>query len=92
MEYSPRITAVNGRTAVSDMPSAISRLRRPTSRSMQSTFCPSIARQDAILAHSEVLPVPPLPEMTARTCAICRPSRMLISFDIINDFSLKFNG
>ena len=37
-----------------------------------------MARHDAIPAQSEVLPVPPLPEMTAKTCATPCSSRMFI--------------
>ena len=70
--YSPRMTLENVTEATSAMPSGISRLRRPTSQSMHRTRCRSLARHEATAAHKELLPVPPLPEMTDTICAMPR--------------------
>ena len=62
------ITSRKLTVASSRMPREMSRLRRPTSRSMHSTRLPSFAREPATAAQRVVLPVPPLPDMKAATC------------------------
>src|SRR5664280_2091738 len=55
-------------------PRITSRLRRPMSPSMQTTFWPREARATAIFATEVVLPTPPFPEATVTTLAIISPS------------------
>src|SRR4029079_6660517 len=47
-----------------------SRLRRPTSKSMTTTFSPPCASAAPRAAEDVVLPTPPLPEVTTKTLAI----------------------
>src|SRR3712207_3058287 len=52
-----------------------SRLRRPTSKSTTTTFCPPCASAAPKAAVDVVLPTPPLPDVTTMTFAICVPPR-----------------
>src|SRR5215218_10279773 len=50
-----------------------SRLRRPTSKSTTTTFCPPCANAAPRAAVEVVFPTPPLPDVTTRTFAILAP-------------------
>ena len=63
----PSATSEKSISARSLRPREMSRFRRPMSISMHSTRLPSRARQEATPPVTEVLPVPPFPEVTAMT-------------------------
>src|SRR5690606_9586883 len=76
-DASPWTTLTKSYTTRRSQPMMRSRLRRPTSKSMTTTFLPRRARPLARLALLVVLPTPPLPEVTtmisAKTRLLCGP-------------------
>src|SRR5258708_40245942 len=66
----PCTTLMRSNTTRRSAPKTRSRLRRPTSKSMTTTFSPSCARAAPSAAVEVVFPTPPLPDVTTRTLAI----------------------
>src|SRR6476619_448304 len=66
----PCTTLMRSNTTRRSAPITRSRLRRPTSKSTTTTFCPLCASAAPSAAVEVVFPTPPLPEVTTRTLAI----------------------
>src|SRR4051812_3138345 len=66
----PWTTLMRSKTTRRSAPITRSRLRRPTSKSTTTTFCPFWASAAPSAAVVVVFPTPPLPEVTTRTLAI----------------------
>src|SRR6195256_2760717 len=66
----PCTTLMRSNTTRRSAPITRSRLRRPTSKSTTTTFCPLWASAAPSAAVEVVFPTPPLPEVTTRTLAI----------------------
>src|SRR5688572_24651993 len=67
---SPWTTLMRSKTTRRSAPITRSRLRRPTSKSTTTTFCPLWASAAPRAAVEVVLPTPPLPDVTTMTFAI----------------------
>src|SRR5213596_2730447 len=67
---SPCTTLIRSNTTRRSAPITRSRLRKPTSKSTTTTFCPLWASAAPSAAVEVVFPTPPLPEVTTRTFAI----------------------
>src|ERR1700681_4315111 len=70
----PWTTLIRSNTTRRSAPMTRSRLRRPTSKSTTTTFCPAWASAAPSAAVEVVLPTPPLPDVTTITFAISLPS------------------
>ena len=66
----PCTTLMRSNTTRRSAPITRSRLRKPTSKSTTTTFCPLCASAAPSAAVEVVFPTPPLPEVTTRTLAI----------------------
>src|SRR3954470_7916509 len=66
----PCTTLMRSKTTRRSAPITRSRLRRPTSKSTTTTFCPLCASAAPSAAVEVVFPTPPLPDVTTRTLAI----------------------
>src|SRR2546429_3190377 len=66
----PCTTLMRSNTTRRSAPITRSRLRRPTSKSTTTTFCPLCASAAPSAAVEVVFPTPPLPEVTTSTLAI----------------------
>src|SRR5215831_15151149 len=66
----PCTTLIRSNTTRRSAPITRSRFRRPTSKSITTTFCPACASAAPIAAVDVVLPTPPLPDVTTSTFAI----------------------
>src|SRR5438876_1200804 len=69
----PWTTLIRSYTTRRSAPITKSRLRRPTSKSITTTFCPKVANAAPRAAVDVVLPTPPLPDVTTTTLPICHP-------------------
>src|SRR6266545_2046621 len=67
----PWTTLIRSYTTRRSAPITKSRLRRPTSKSITTTFCPKVANAAPRAAVDVVLPTPPLPDVTTTTLPIC---------------------
>src|SRR5919198_4895966 len=65
------MTLMRSNTTRRSAPRTRSRLRRPTSKSTTTTVWPVCASAAPRAAVDVVLPTPPLPDVTTKTCAIC---------------------
>src|SRR5690606_28461974 len=79
-DASPWVTLTKSYTTRRSQPMIRSRLRRPTSKSITTTFLPRRARPHARLALLVVLPTPPLPDVTTMISAkgFLRDSLLLV--------------
>src|SRR6266540_5126090 len=66
----PWTTLIRSYTTRRSAPRTRSRLRRPTSKSTTTTFCPASASAAPRAAVDVVFPTPPFPDVTTRTLAI----------------------
>src|SRR5437763_6944480 len=74
----PCTTLMRSNTTRRSAPITRSRLRRPTSKSTTTTFCPLWASAAPSAAVEVVFPTPPLPEVTTSTLAISNLLERLI--------------
>src|SRR6266516_1406416 len=70
----PWTTLIRSYTTRRSAPITRSRLRRPTSKSTTTTFCPNVASAAPRAAVDVVFPTPPLPDVTTTTLPISLPS------------------
>src|SRR6266536_2156156 len=70
----PWTTLIRSYTTRRSAPIRRSRLRRPISKSITTTFCPKLAIAAPRAAVDVVLPTPPLPDVTTTTLPISPPS------------------
>src|SRR5580704_4430669 len=70
----PCTTLIRSKTTRRSAPITRSRLRKPTSKSTTTTFCPVRANAAPSAAVDVVLPTPPLPDVTTIIRAIPSPS------------------
>src|SRR5215212_335885 len=78
---SPWATLMRSYTTRRSAPITRSRLRRPTSKSTTTAFCPPCASAAPSAAVDVVLPTPPLPDVTTSTFAILgspHPTKLLL--------------
>src|SRR3954451_5278360 len=68
----PCTTLTRSKTTRRSAPITRSRLRRPTSKPMTTTFSPACANAAPSAAVDVVLPTPPLPDVTTKTLAMYR--------------------
>src|SRR3974377_800639 len=70
-------------------PRTRSRLRRPTMKSLTTTFCPICASVAPRAAVEVVLPTPPLPDVTTRTLAILVSPHQSIQRCNLHDIAIE---
>src|SRR6516164_4500514 len=85
----PCTTLMKSNTTRRSAPRTRSRLRRPTSKSITTTFCPICASVAPRAAVEVVLPTPPLPDVTTRTLAILVSSRQSIQRCNLHDIAIE---
>src|ERR1035438_3238023 len=85
----PCTTLMRSNTTRRSAPITRSRLRKPTSKSTTTTFCPACASAAPIAAVEVVLPTPPLPDVTTSTLAISYLLYMLIERRNPHDVAFK---
>src|SRR6516225_202048 len=87
----PCTTLMKSNTTRRSAPRTRSRLRRPTSKSITTTFCPICASVAPSAAVEVVFPTPPLPDVTTRTLAILVSSHQSIQRCYLHDIALEPN-
>src|SRR3546814_2062956 len=96
-DASPWVTLTKSYTTRRSQPMIRSRLRRPTSKSITTTFLPRRARPHARLALLVVLPTPPLPDVTTMISAkgfspgfvVVRDGAGGVGGGVVGDWSLQ---
>src|ERR1700739_1294407 len=85
----PCTTLMRSNTTRRSAPITRSRLRRPTSKSMTTTFSPICASAAPSAAVEVVLPTPPLPDVTTKTLAISYLLSRLIQWCNFHDVAFE---